>query len=349
MYVIACVLGVGLQVTLLTQAPSILALMGAGPKTALFREASGYLKVRALAAPAVLLIMVSEGVFRGHADTRAPAVAALSAAFTNILLDPVFMFTLSMGVAGAAGATAFAQYLAVAIYGAMLWRGAREGRMAVPFFGARGKRRREGGGQAAAAAAAAGTSAPAAWSLLVTVISANAAMLLRTTSLMACWAVATAVATRMSSAAVGAHQVALSLWLLFALIAEAPSIAAQVLGARYIAQGKLENARSMARRVLTLTLACSGFLATSLLCLSGVIPRCFTSDPEVLKRLHQLLPLLAVQQPLVALTLVAEGLLVGAGQFRWLATTTVGSSAVAGDGPQAGPFLGGASIANLEI
>ncbi|CAM9651725.1 unnamed protein product, partial [Ectocarpus fasciculatus] len=115
MYVIACVLGVGLQVTLLTQTPSILALMGAGPKTALFREASGYLKVRALAAPAVLLIMVSEGVFRGHADTTAPAVAALSAAFANILLDPVFMFTLSMGVAGAAGATAFAQYLAVAI------------------------------------------------------------------------------------------------------------------------------------------------------------------------------------------------------------------------------------------
>ncbi|CAM9971183.1 unnamed protein product [Ectocarpus sp. 12 AP-2014] len=268
--------------------------------------------------------MVSEGVFRGHADTRAPAVAALSAAFTNILLDPVFMFTLSMGVAGAAGATAFAQYLAVVIYGALLWRGAMEGRMAVPFFGAGGRRRRDGAGGAAA-----GTSAPAAWSLLVTVISANAAMLLRTTSLMACWAVATAVATRMSSAAVGAHQVALSLWLLFALIAEAPSIAAQVLGARYIAQGKLETARSMARRVLTLTLACSGFLATSLLCLSGVIPRGFTSDPEVLKRLHQLLPLLAFQQPLVALTLVAEGLLVGAGQFRWLATTTVGSSAVA--------------------
>lgn len=55
----------------------------------------------------------------------------------------------------------------------------------------------------------------------------------RTTSLMSCWAVATAVATRMSSAAVGAHQVTLSLWLLFALVAEAPSIAAQVLGARY--------------------------------------------------------------------------------------------------------------------
>lgn len=53
-----------------------------------------------MAAPAVLMIMVSEGVFRGHANTKAPATAAMSAAVTNIVLDPIFMFTLGMGVAG---------------------------------------------------------------------------------------------------------------------------------------------------------------------------------------------------------------------------------------------------------
>lgn len=133
--------------------------------------------------------MVSEGVFRGHANTRAPALAALSAAGANIILDPIFMFVLAMGVAGAAGATAAAQYLAVAIYGVMLWRGARtadgEGkRMAVPFF-ARGGRRWGARGDAVAAAvggggaAIGGKSTQSAWALLVTVISANAAMLLR--------------------------------------------------------------------------------------------------------------------------------------------------------------------------
>lgn len=138
--------------------------------------------------------MVSEGVFRGHANTRAPAVAALSAAGANIILDPIFMFVLSMGVAGAAGATAAAQYLAVAIYGVMLWRGARtpEGggkRMMVPFF-ARGGRRRTVKAAAAAGGdvgsmavakggAAGGKAAQSAWSLFAMVISANAAMLLR--------------------------------------------------------------------------------------------------------------------------------------------------------------------------
>lgn len=46
MYILACLLGVVLQVTLLTQASPILTIMGAGPSTALFTEASAYLKVR---------------------------------------------------------------------------------------------------------------------------------------------------------------------------------------------------------------------------------------------------------------------------------------------------------------
>ena len=66
-------------------------------------------KVRALAAPAVLFIMVSEGVFRGHSNTKAPAVAALSAAAANVILDPILMFALSMGISGAAAATVCAQ------------------------------------------------------------------------------------------------------------------------------------------------------------------------------------------------------------------------------------------------
>lgn len=72
----------------------------------------------------------------------------------------------------------------------------------------------------------------------------------------------------------------------------------------------------MARRVLVLTLGSSATLGMILFFLSRFIPRGFTSDPGVLQRLGKLLPLLAVQQPLVAVTFAAEGLLVGAGQVR---------------------------------
>lgn len=45
MYLLACLLGAALQAALLTQGASILALMGAGPNTLLFSDASAYLKV----------------------------------------------------------------------------------------------------------------------------------------------------------------------------------------------------------------------------------------------------------------------------------------------------------------
>ncbi|CAM9232266.1 unnamed protein product [Sphacelaria rigidula] len=311
MYVLAFMLGCLLMTGLYTQSSRVLAIMGAGPQTTLFPQASAYLTTRALAAPAVLIIMVSEGVFRGHADTRAPAVAALGAALANVVIDPIFMFVLGWGIAGAAGATALAQYLAIGIYGTLLWRGARAGKMAVPFF----SRKRSATKSDADGGSSSGDGERVQpLQLLVSVVSANTAMLLRTTSLMACWSVATAVATRMSSVSVGAHQVALSLWLLFALVAEAPSIAAQVLGARYIGQGKLETARSMGWRISKLTLAVSGVMGSILMCFSGVFARFFTSDPAIVQRLRVLLPLLAIQQPLVSMTLVTEGLLVGAGQ-----------------------------------
>ena len=73
----------------------------------------------------------------------------------------------------------------------------------------------------------------------------------------------------------------------------------------------------MGRRVTTVTLACSGFLGFALLCLGWVAPRCFTTDPAVLGKLSRLLPLLAFQQPLIAMTVVTEGLLIGAGQVCW--------------------------------
>lgn len=90
--------------------------------------------------------------------------------------------------AGAASATVLSQYVAVAVYGTLLWRGARSGEMMVPFFapGASKKRRlgavtppKEEGAGGGGRGGAGDTQGVQPLSLLTTVISANAAMLLR--------------------------------------------------------------------------------------------------------------------------------------------------------------------------
>lgn len=84
---------------------------------------------------------------------------------------------------GAAGATALSQYFAVGIYGTMLWRGARAGTMAVPFFADKGKGKNKGTDTSSSngdsAASQGGGESVKALPLLITVVSANAAMLLR--------------------------------------------------------------------------------------------------------------------------------------------------------------------------
>lgn len=120
--------------------------------------------------------MVSEGVFRGHSNTKAPAVAALSAAAANVILDPILMFALSMGISGAAAATVFAQYLAAFLYGIMLWRGCRGGVMEIPFVSSRLTRKPC---KAEASELVETVEGVNAWKLLVSVVSANVAMLIR--------------------------------------------------------------------------------------------------------------------------------------------------------------------------
>ena len=77
-----------------------------------YKLAISYLSIRALAAPAVLILTITEGIHRGLLDTGAPLRASLAAASINLVLDPVLIFTLNLGVAGAAAATVAAQYSA---------------------------------------------------------------------------------------------------------------------------------------------------------------------------------------------------------------------------------------------
>jgi hypothetical protein len=81
--------------------PWCLATMGVPATLPLFQPANSYLGICLWAASAVLCIVLAEGAFRGYGSF----LASLEASFINLILDPILMFTLGMGVAGAAAAT----------------------------------------------------------------------------------------------------------------------------------------------------------------------------------------------------------------------------------------------------
>jgi Na+-driven multidrug efflux pump len=87
--------------------------MGLSPASPMWQSAVSYLKVRALGTPAATLWLVTNGIFRGLGDTRTPLAYSLMFTGLNVILDPLFIFTLNFGASGAAAGTAIAQYVAL--------------------------------------------------------------------------------------------------------------------------------------------------------------------------------------------------------------------------------------------
>lgn len=289
------VLGFVVMAVLEVSGPWCLATMGVPRSSNLYRPAIAYLGARLWAAPAVLAIVVAEGAFRGYGDTKVPLLASLAASLINLVLDPILMFGLGWGVRGAAVATGVSQLGAAAVYVAFLMR-----RRMLPAREAR--------------------STVSTTRVVTAILGANLAMVCKQGSLLLAWAYATARATRLGPAHVAAHQVALSCWLVFALILDGAAVSAQVLMSRSL--GRYRKVRSLVSYMSRFSIL-QGLATTGALLLAApYLPRMFTTDVAIRGHLTSLMPQLAWQQLLVSLTLVLESLAIGGNQFRLLAFGT---------------------------
>eukprot|EP00934_Nitzschia_sp_Nitz4_P007232 Nitzschia sp. Nitz4//NODE_159_length_47236_cov_74.723851//14302//15858//NITZ4_additional_000006-RA//1//CDS//3329531737//7222//frame0 len=285
--------------------PWCLSTMGVHRTSSLFKPASAYLGARLWAAPVVLGLVVAEGAFRGYGDTRIPLLASLAASVINLIMDPLLMFPLGMGVAGAAAATGLSQVGAALVYAYYLY-----------------KRRMLPQGRTNAGSAKMNSSL-----VVKEIFKANLAMICKQGSLLLAWAYASSRATRLGAAHVAAHQVALSFWMVFALLLDAPAVAAQVLMSK-----SLENARKVRSLIVYMLrfAVTQGLVCTSLvLMVAPYLPGAFTTDPAIAGNLRSLMPQLAWQQLLVSLTLVIESLATGGTQFQILAGGTTMATVLA--------------------
>lgn len=78
--------------------------------------AKPYLMIRALAFLPSLISLVGFSAFRGTLDTKTPVKISAFANIFNAVLDPILIFTLAMGVPGAAMATLAAEIISAMMY-----------------------------------------------------------------------------------------------------------------------------------------------------------------------------------------------------------------------------------------
>jgi Na+-driven multidrug efflux pump len=140
----------------------------------------------------------------------------------------------------------------------------------------------------------------------------------RTGALLLAFTLAGAVVARSGAPSLAAHQIAFQLFVFLALVLDAIAIAGQIIVGRALGAGDPAQARFAARRMIGWSVAAGSVFALVLLALGGVLPRLFSPDPAVLDRAALLWPLFALMQPVGGAVFALDGILIGAGDSRYL-------------------------------
>ncbi len=290
---LAVLVGVGLIVLGLAFSSPLVGLLGA--EGVVREQALIYLRISLLGVPAMLLVFAGSGYLRGLQDTRTPMVVALASAATNLVLEVVLIFGLDYGIGASALSTVIAQWGSAIAYVWWVRRAVR--RHSVPL-----------GPDAATLGR-------------LTVVGRD--LFIRTAALRGAFLVSTGVAARIGVVDVAAHQIAFEIWAFLALVLDAIAIAGQALTGRFLGAEDVASARSAGRRMIWWGVWAGCILATLVLVSRTVLPGIFTSDPLVEDLVAFLLVFVAIMQPMNGVVFVLDGLLIGAGDLRFLAGAMV--------------------------
>jgi putative MATE family efflux protein len=250
--------------------------------------AARYLRISALGLPAALVALAAQGYLRGVGDLRSPLIVVVVANAFNIVLELLFVYGFGWGLDGSAAGTVVAQAGMGAAFAWYLLR--------APATSRRPHARQ-----------------------LRSLARMGGHIMVRTGSLLLSFVIAGAVLARVGEDSLGAHQIAFQVFIFLALVLDAIAIAGQVLVGRMLGAGDADGALEAAKRMCWWSVVGGCAMALGLLAGRDALPHAFTSDPDVLARAHELWPLFALLQPVGALVFALDGILLGAGDTRYLA------------------------------
>jgi putative MATE family efflux protein len=254
-----------------------------------------YLRIAALGAPFFMLSTAGQGYLRGMGDLKTPLVILVVAHAVNVVLELLFVYGFGWGLAGSAWGTVIAQ-----------------AGMGAAFVRVQLK---------------AGWQRPSA-ERIRSLMHIGTHIAVRTSALLESFLVASAVLARVGPASLAAHQIAFQLFVFIALVLDAIAIAAQVMVGRMLGAGEAAGAREAARRMIGWSVLAGTLFGLMLLAFADLIPRAFTSDATVLERASEIWPLFALMMPANGAVFALDGILIGAGDTRFLMWGMLAAAAV---------------------
>lgn len=306
-------LGVGLGVLGYAITPLVVSWFGATSDVS--AGAVSYLTISWWGLPGMLLVIAATGLMRGLQDTRTPLWIALAGFASNAVLNAVLIYGLGWGLIGSAVGTVIAQWGMAAVFVALITREARTHEVSLT-PGVLG---------------------------IQTAARSGSWLLLRTLSLRIALIATVVVATGLGTRELAAWHIVFTIFSLLALALDALAIAAQALVGHDLGSGDLSTVRHTTSTLIAWGFFAGGMLAILMGLLSPLLPFVMTSDQPLREVLVAVLVLLALTLPLSGFVFVLDGVLIGAGDGKYLALTGILNVAMFA------PFLWLASVTYWEV
>lgn len=266
-----------------------------GAPAAVSDAAHTYLSISLWGIPGMLIVIAANGLLRGLQDTRTPLVVAVAGFAANAILNAVFIYGFGWGIAGSAAGTVVAQWSMAAVFVIMAVRAARA-------TGATLRPGLRGVGSAAGSGL---------W------------LLLRTASLRAAMLATVFVATDFGVTELAALQIAMTIFSTLAFILDALAIAGQALIGHGLGASAVDRVSAITRRLVQHGLVFGLTLGVVVALIAPFAGPVFISEDHVRDAVTLTLYIMAAGIPLAGYVFVLDGVLIGAGDARYLAVTGV--------------------------
>lgn len=272
---------------------------------AVLEKAVMYFRVRSYGFPVVLATFAITGAFRGIQNLRWGMWISLLGALVNLVLNPPLIFGFGgiqgLGIVGSAWASLIAQLVMFVVAVVIMVR-----RTTFPLF-------------------------PKSWRhpdlLGLWMLSGN--LFARTIALNICYYLGNRFATGYGEAYIGAHSIAMQIWLFSAFFIDGYAAAGSSLIGRFAGAQDLGTVYRVSWRVVRQSILIGTVLALIYLLGYGWIGGVFTKDPAVLALLSGVFWLVIITQPINAVAFAFDGIYKGLGEGRILRNTLLATTALA--------------------
>lgn len=271
----------------------------AGPLTTMLAGGTGdvqhaaesWFRIAVLGMPGVLLVLAGNGWMRGVQRTREPVRIVLAANALSAIASPLLVYPGGLGLEGSAIANVGAQGIGGVLFLRALHRAAGHLRPDRSVMRAQAVVGRD--------------------------------LILRSAAFQVAFLSAAAVASRMGTAQIAAHQIGLQLWEFTALLLDSFAIAAQSLVGAALGGRDAHAARRTAWQVSRWGLYAGIAFAALYAAGWALVPRAFTSESDVIAQAHELWPWFVGMLPVAGIVFALDGVLIGAGDVAFLRTITI--------------------------